>query len=236
MLTLVVAHPDDEALWFSSVAVRAAKVIMCFLGGSGLALQRRLAIRDHPLDCIVPLGLRQSGAFRHSDWKFPVETDVGLEIVRDDRVRRRYADNFHALVKLLGPELRDSREVFTHNPWGEYGHEEHVQVYRAVRTLQDSLSFDLWVNNYSSDKSVSLLQEYLCGQYVRYETHQVNTPFAERTKSVYLRHGAWTWQDDYEWFREESFLLNLAKNSSPRDNGHLCPINMLRILSKEHKR
>jgi hypothetical protein len=235
MRTLVVAHPDDEALWFSSIATRAEKVIMCFLGGCGLTLQRKRAIRDHPLDCIVPLGLPQSGAFRHSNWKLPVETDVGLDIVRDDLVRKRYADNFHALVKLLGPQLRDSMEVFTHNPWGEYGHEEHVQVYRAVRTLQDSLNFDLWVNNYCSDKSASLLHDYLCGQYVRYETNPVDSQFAETAKRVYLRHGAWTWQEDYEWFREESFLLNLAKNSHPRDNGHLCPMNMIRIVPKTPK-
>ena len=236
MSTLVVAHPDDEVLWFSSVAARAAKVVMCFFGGSGLAHQRRLAIRDHPLGSIVPLGLQQSGAYVRSDWKRPVETDVGLNIVHDDRVRRCYEENFHALIKLLGPELRDSKEVFTHNPWGEYGHEEHVQVYRAIRTLQDLFGFDLWVNNYCSIRSLSLLQEYLCGQYARYETNSIDSLFAERAKNVYLRHGAWTWPEDYEWFRDESFLLNLTKSSHPRNTGHLCPINMLRLVPKNHKR
>lgn len=236
MRTLVVAHPDDEVLWFSAVAARAAKIIMCFLGGNGLGPPREMAIKNHPLDSIVTLGLQQSGALLRSDWELPVETDVGLDIVRDDGARRRYADNFHALVELLGPELRGSSEVFTHNPWGEYGHEEHVQVYRAVRTLQASLGFDLWVNNYGAIRSLSLLQQYLCGQYARYETYPVDSALAERAKGAYLQHGVWTWPADYEWFRDESFLLNLTKSPQPCDVGHLCPINLLRIVPQERKR
>jgi len=232
---LVVAHPDDEVLWFSSIASQVDKVIMCFLGGSGFTCQRKLAIRNHPLGAIVSLGLRQSGAFVQADWKSPIETDVGIDIVHNDRVRKRYTENFHALVKLLSPELRDCEEVFTHNPWGEYGHEEHIQIYRAVRTLQDAFGFDLWVDNYCGCRSITLLQEYLFGQYARYETHRIDSLFTEKLKKVYLQHGAWTWQENYEWFNEESFLLNLSKDSFQGNSGHLCPINLLRVVPKEQK-
>ena len=39
---LVVAHPDDEALWFSSVLTRVDKIVICYqdLEGSDLGQKR----------------------------------------------------------------------------------------------------------------------------------------------------------------------------------------------------
>ena len=52
------------------------------------------------------------------------------------------------LKDLLRARLGDCRNVITHNPWGEYGHEDHVQVFRAVTALQAELGFAVWVSGY----------------------------------------------------------------------------------------
>ena len=47
-------------------------------------------------------------------------------------ILKKYINNFDILVKKLTFELKDFKNVFTHNPWGEYGHEEHIQVFKAI--------------------------------------------------------------------------------------------------------
>ncbi len=124
MRAVVVAHPDDEALWLSAALAEAARVVFCFgdqFGGKKSAARRR-AVAALKLPGLVSLGLVESGTRKLVDWTKTRFTASGVEIA-DAGGQARYAANFTALVAALRPQLAGCDEVvYTHNPWGEYGH------------------------------------------------------------------------------------------------------------------
>ena len=161
-VALVVAHPDDEILWFSSIVQKVAKVVVCYLDvpeRPDWTAGRRLAMREYPLTNWTFLGLTESVAFAGADWKAPVTTEYGLEVQQRPGTllgfdAERYRANYHTLCTQLRGVLGESDVVVTHNPWGDYGHEEHVQVHRAVTTVQKVLGYDVWYSNYCSERSL----------------------------------------------------------------------------------
>ncbi len=110
---LVVAHPDDEILWFSSIIEYVEKVVVCFLGNEAKyperAAKRQRVLDRHPID-MTCLGL---------------DVDTPEPAVHD------------ALVQ----EVDGYTFALTHNPWGEYGHPLHVQTNRTVSRIVDNVWF-----------------------------------------------------------------------------------------------
>ena len=92
---LVVAHPDDEALWFSAILRRMHRLVLCFGAQADhpeLADARRKSIAAHPLsDRIIDLGLEESGSFGLADWSDPTENADGLAL-SDPSVAAAYSD------------------------------------------------------------------------------------------------------------------------------------------------
>lgn len=235
-IALVVAHPDDEVLWFSSVLPAAEAVIFCFEAVPSRPdwSAGRSAVVDHyPLPGVRSLRLIESEAFNAANWNDPRETDYGLEVRPMPNALpgidvSRYEQNFHRLREALRQHLAGSGCVYTHNPWGEYGHEEHVQVYRAVKSLQRDLGFELRFGNYCSNKSSRLMMRYVGGFDAPYATHPTNAALGERLAALYKEHGCWTWFDDYRWFTHECFMSDAAlPAASPA--GHIFPLNYIKI-------
>lgn len=117
---LVVAHPDDEVLWFAGVLIR------------------------HPGDwtiicCSIPRTDPERG------WRFFNACDVlgakgrVLPYVEADP----NSDLQH--LKLLNYNLAGFDEVFSHNAIGEYGHHHHRCVHRHVAAAAGDR---LWVSGY----------------------------------------------------------------------------------------
>ncbi len=228
---LVVAHPDDEILWFSSVVDKVDEILFCF--GDYPALPalgegRRKALAEYPLEHCSSLQLEESGSFSGADWGHPVESPYGLEIVHGRRTERRYRETYRLLEERLAEKLATCRNVITHNPWGEYGHEDHVQVYRAVEALQKRLSFRLWFSNYASNRSAALMFRYFSGFDTHYLTLPTNRELAHSLKSIYERHGCWTWYGGYQWFDQECFTEPPGVEERETEHGRLFPINMLK--------
>lgn len=237
---LVVAHPDDEALWFSSIVDKIERLIICFLdveGRADVTAGRHRAAASFPLQHTEFLGLEESGVFNGADWLAPVTTEYGLAVAprpytmptfRGDRYRSNYA----TLRERLRSRLQGYRNVITHNPWGEYAHEEHVQVHRAVASVQRELGFDLWFSNYCSNKSHNLMLRHLTEFRSDYITLETNRELAARLERFYRTHGCWTWPfDDYTWFTHECFLKagDAAAAHAEARHGHLFPLNFLRV-------
>lgn len=233
---LVVAHPDDEVLWFSSILSEVDAVVLCFEevpSRPDWSAGRRRAVVAYPLPGVESLRLIESEAFDAADWQQPVPTEYGLAIERRPQAlpgmnARRYFDNYHALRRELRPRLRGYTRVYTHNPWGEYGHEEHVQVYRAVKSLQVELGYEIWFGNYVSNKSSRLLLRYIGGFNADYETRKTDPVLGERLASLYKECGCWTWFDDYHWFTHECFMADRALPEAA-EVGHLFPVNFLKV-------
>lgn len=206
-MVIVVAHPDDETLWLSSVLASAAKVVFCFgapYQRPQMAASKRRAVAALRMPNLIDLAIPESGVKHAVDWQHPEPTTTGLTIT-EDAARVRYEENYALLLERLEGLLAGAQHVCTHNPWGEYGHAEHVQVHRAVATLQSELGFTLWIPNYISKKSWPLAKLIAPDLYwFERRTLQTDIALARKNKAVYLKHGAWTWNRRHHWPPEET--------------------------------
>lgn len=231
---LVVAHPDDETLWFSSIVDRVRTVLVCFQEAPGQAEWSRgrvAAAAAYPLPNTRFLGMTESMAFQGADWRNPVENELGLALARRPGTLaafdpERYASNFRVLTDILRKEVPGHRALITHNPWGEYGHEEHVQVHRAAAGVAAALDVPLWYSNYCSDRSYPLLQRHLDALHGQGETLPTNRELARRIEQLYRAEDCWTWPfEDYPYFPTETFFR--APAASVRQPGATAQLNFI---------
>lgn len=224
---LVFAHPDDEVLWASSILGRAARVILAFGDVPGkpvLSAGRRRAVARLPIAALESLDLPEAGAFDFAAWPDPTPTPQGLALPgrggpRAAAAAGAYAENHARLIELLRPRLAGLAAVVTHNPWGEYGHEEHVQVFRAVEALRGELGFALWVTGYVSEKSAGLMRRCLGGLGASTEL-PTDLGLGARLQALYAEEGCWTWFDDYVWPAREVFHRWAPESSARRGSAH----------------
>lgn len=215
---VVVAHPDDEALWLSSIVGSAGRVVFCFgdpFGRPKMAAARRKALAALPLPGVVELGIAESGARFSVDWEHPHPTPSGIAII-DPAAGARYEVNYARLVESLRTALAGFGSVGTHNPWGEYGHAEHIQVHRAVANLQAELGYTVWFSNYVGKASWPFAQQ-LAGEPC-WSERMILPPdlaIAHRLKQVYCSQGAWTWTKAHRWPALET-LYAVAPAADPR--------------------
>ena len=213
---IIVAHPDDEVLWFSSILDRVNEIVVCFVGSESnpwWSVGRRKSLAEYPVKNISTLDIDQTEVFDAADWENPVITDYGLEIANGKVPDRseKYKANFYVLKQRLEERLDGYRNVFTHNPWGEYGHEEHVQVYRVVKDLQSRMGFNLWYSNYVSDKSLRLMSKSIDRFQFESVASKTNKTLALEIKEVYKKNKCWTWFNDWEWFPEELLIREVSQ-------------------------
>jgi hypothetical protein len=200
---IVMAHPDDEALWASSILAQAWRVVLCFGDVPSKPTHsagRRQAIAAFPRE-VEHLALSEAEVFDSADWPVPAETPQGLAVRRG----KRYRANHARLVELLTERLRGCRNVVTHNPWGEYGHEEHVQVLRAVEAASCAVGFRIWVSCYYSNKSEALMRRHLARLGPPTPPLATDSAFGAKLQRLYTEAGCWTWFDDYVWPESEVF-------------------------------
>jgi LmbE family N-acetylglucosaminyl deacetylase len=114
MKYLIVAHPDDECLWFAPE--KYDKIVIVFTDRSdrpGFGDNRRKAIAEHPLkDKIECLDLTESNFWR------------------DNTKFQEQKDNYDDICEYL--RGIDAESIDTHNANGEYGHADHILVRNAV--------------------------------------------------------------------------------------------------------
>lgn len=239
---IVAAHPDDEVLWFSSILDKVDEVVVCFVNSGshpGWSVGRRKSLMEYPIKNISALDIDQAEVFNGADWQCPVMTRYGIEITSQDRSDRReqYEKNYDRLRESLETRLRGCRNVFTHNPWGEYGHEEHVQVYRVVKDLQNEFKYDLWYSNYVSNKSYRAMLSHLERFRFEYASFSTNTVLAHAIKDIYEKYKCWTWSDHWRWYEEESFIKEKNLEQEDKKVGNLFPINLIKVgLPASHVR
>ena len=232
---LVVAHPDDEILWFSSIVKRVDHIVICFLeiGGNPIASEGRArALQEFPLKQITVLGIKEAGVYDPVDWMRPKPSEVGLALRKEERGSHReatYMRNYGELTARLRKLLANYKNVITHNPWGEYGNAEHVQVYRAIKDVQVKLGFNVWISNYCSNKSFRLMESYITGYRSNYVTLATDKAFAAEVCNLYKRNHCWTWYDDFEWFNDESFIQDNGMEHCSVGRGHFFPLNVVRM-------
>lgn len=219
---LVVAHPDDEVLWFSSIVGKVSRVIIAYEACDdlpGLAQSRHGASAAFPLSNATFLRRPEPCSLNHVDWQNPVATDYGMALngASTTHADERYREAHAALHSDLSRALDGMTDVFTHNPWGEYGHPDHVQVSRVVRSLGSRLGFRTYFSSYIAPRSMRFASQFIPGlrQELRLETDRA---LADRIKAVYLEHGCWTWHNDYVAPTTEAFLIQAERTPTEADS------------------
>jgi len=256
---IIAARPGDEALWFSSILQHVDEIVVVyrdFWADPAIGARREAALAEYPRGGVSCLNISEAGAYGCADWSEPVLTDqgiaLGFEVNRRavtrlakksvDRVpvlnraaaaaksvSRGYKDNYQAIYDALKGRLTADMNVFTHNPWGEYGHEEHIQIFRVLQRLRKEIGFRLWMSNYCTDRAMGLAMRYFeaCpGGYVRQQTDKA---FAKRIADVYKAHGCWTWANDWSWFDDECFMEAPLVDKGAVAHHHLFPLNFFTI-------
>ena len=61
------------------------------------------------------------------------------------------------MKKRLLEHLKDFKYVITHNPWGEYGNHQHIQLNRCITDLAKSLKLRVLVTGYFGGISRNLM-------------------------------------------------------------------------------
>lgn len=227
---IVVAHPDDEVLWASSILRAAKKVIVCYQEtdqSQKVSAGRIELLRNFPLDNVVCLKIKESNTYQTTSWRKPTESEYGIYCSRNSRA---YIANFHLLVDLLKDHIDADDIVVTHNPWGEYGHEEHVQVYRAVTRLQKDRHFRLFVTGYVGDRVIHFMEQNTDRLGQASSLFAIDKSLCHALKRHYQLHDSWTWDDNYEWPDFECFYEVLRPDAALRPpSGTLSsmPVNVI---------
>ncbi len=107
--------------------------------------------------------------------------------------------------------------MFTHNPWGEYGHPDHVQVSRVVTELGAQLGFRTHFSSYIAPRSMRFASQFI--PTLRKELLlPTDRTLAARIKAVYLEHGCWTWHTGYEPPETEAMLTQAEQTPTEADS------------------
>lgn len=208
---LIVAHPDDEVLWFSSILWKVDRIVMAFRDYDavpGLGQRRTAALAELPYGNTTCLGIPESGSWRLADWEAPRTTEFGLALnspAADGNAALRYETNYHILRSKLRSELTPDTTVFTHNPWGEYGHEDHVQLFRVLDRLRTEIGFSMWVPTYCSAWSAVLSARYGRMASSGLRCFPIDRGAVAGIVKIYNKHDCWTWWNDGDWPAKECF-------------------------------
>jgi LmbE family N-acetylglucosaminyl deacetylase len=206
---VVVAHPDDEVLWFGSVLEKARRTVLCY-GDYELKPEfgpgRRAVDAEYPLSNACFLHLMEPDSYAEADWSAAEPTATGLSLTSPEAQRRLDA-NFRVLVSRIEPLLRDVAYVFTHNPWGEYGHEDHVQVSAAVREAARRRGCRVLSPLHFAPRSIPLMLKTLSLIGRKGYSLRVDPVRGEEIKQLYIRHKCWTWFPNWSAPPENRFFM-----------------------------
>jgi LmbE family N-acetylglucosaminyl deacetylase len=215
---LVVAHPDDEALWFSSIVGKVSRVIIAYEECDdlpGLGQSRRAASNAYPIQSATFLRRAEPCSLSYVDWSKPRRTRYGMALNRS-KAEQRYRKAYRLLRRDLSTLLAGTSDVFTHNPWGEYGHPDHVQISRVVSDLSRKLGFRVHFSSYIAPRSMQLAARFIPAL-TNEGTLKTSRAWAARIKTVYVDHGCWTWHRDYVPPQTEAFLTKAGTQPTEAD-------------------
>lgn len=255
---IIGAHPDDELLWFASILKDVDEVIVAyrdFWAHPELGAQRQGVLEDYPRKNVFCLNMEEAGTYGCADWSNPQCDEYGLafsfassgrEIKRFAKrtlstvvpisrntpatsTHAAYRQNRDRLYDELSRRLRPGMNVFSHNPWGEYGHEDHVQIFRVLDQLRREIGFKLWMSNYCTERTVPLALKYMTDTPSPAVRLPSNREFAEAVANTYKKHGCWTWDDQWIWPDEECFIEAPFKQAGSANDRYLPPLNFFAI-------
>lgn len=217
---LVVAHPDDECLFFSSIINKISTIIFCFSkipGEHNLSIGREKALKKFPLKNlnIINLNITQARTnIKPLNWLKIEDSEYG---VKGGLEESSYFKNSLILKSKLNKLISSKNSVITHNPWGEYGNAEHVQVFKIIFSIAKVKNINMFVDGYYSNLTklyTNRKQHFLIPKIYSLKTQN---KYYALLKNHYLKNGCWTWFNNYqipiyECFYKVDLGLNINSN------------------------
>ncbi len=180
MKILIVAHPDDEILWFNSQSFD--KIIICFSNDN-----YEKALKNHPLTSKIKcLKLTESNYYKN---KFNYD---------------KHLDNYKILKDSLKEDIEKATIIYTHNPWGEYNHADHILVNQVVTELTRIHSH---IKVFAWD-GIMFNPEFGFVPIIGRETYpeKIDLDFFRKIKALYIHEGIWNWVINYEPKQEQCYF------------------------------
>lgn len=172
---LFVAHPDDEILWFNPAYFDKIFIFFCDRNDRPAMKEARLrALSEHPfVEKIDFIKLDEPGLFK------------------DKNKIKEFEVAYHQ-VKSAMMEIKKTMsiaELFTHNSKGEYGHYDHILLHYAALEIFGQEALTMWCPT----------QYFKTNQIAKLTTREIPNDRKQfrQIRDVYLKHDAWTWNDDY---------------------------------------
>lgn len=170
----VLAHPDDEIIFGWPI------------------MQRKDIQRDLVLCCdnsnISKEALKASEeicAKEGINLLYEFETPAGFSLLGIED-RTEYIKELQEALK----KLKNYDYVFTHNPEGEYGHPDHVLIFRIIADMfKDKTVFGDYykkIRDYPIIKLPCITKE-------TFGTFTQDVDFVNRCSEIYKKYRAWTW-------------------------------------------
>lgn len=177
---IVMAHPDDELIFGWPVLLDNTinkEVLICSNDYCNKYRPTMYARKEALAEVCKSLGIVQ-----HS-------LNFESEFYRRN-VRNRDLLQFESLVESL---IQDANIIFTHNPFGEYGHMDHKLVSNICFNSKAHVMFTdiLDTAEWSNTVEISKNWKYLYGNALSSCTLDKNT--YETLKAIYTKHNVWTW-------------------------------------------
>ena len=197
---LVLAHPDDEILFSLSIVQKVSLIIICFgaCDDKKITEGRKNLIRDFPLKNIIFLNIPEGKRIRsYLPLIFHYETFYGIKTDTDSYPE--YIENYYILREKLLEQLSGFKYVITHNPWGEYGNHQHIQLNRCITDLASILKFKVFVTGYFGGISKNLMYKTinrLNDKPIIKKNNNIN--LFNKLRKIYQKNNCWTWVDDYD--------------------------------------
>lgn len=228
---MVFAHPDDEILWASSILKYSSKTIICFSDSPGedhISKGRVKAFSNFPISNVINLNITEINTNKHVNWRNPNVSKYGIH---HKKTTNDYKKKYNELYQSLKVNLERNDVLVTHNPWGEYGHEEHTLVFKVLNELKKELSLEIYVTGYVSNRSIYAMKEL--HNYLQLDPIVCKTDenCISLISNHYKKYKIWTWWDDYEWPQYETFFR--LHKSEYKQNQHISSEIMNHIYLNE---
>lgn len=201
---VVVAHPDDEILWASSIIKNAKKVIICFGKTSSEMIsegRKGFSIKAPKNFFFLNIPEPNDITFDY----FPIKSQTSDN--------NSYLSHFYSNIKEILLELIDSKIVYTHNQWGEYGHLQHIEVNKIVDYICQKKKLKLKVFGYYHFRTIFRRNHFFKKYNVKVEKKEVSKEHFFLIKKQYIENKCWTWFDTYKPKSYEYFYEIIDKVS-----------------------
>lgn len=201
---MVLAHPDDELI-FGWPVFQDEKINKFYLCCSTDEFNNARAWCSHRKEALFEICKKNNVSL----WTIPAPSDFYKLNSRRKKGTQKDAigdatSDLRIFKNLIINTIEDIVNknnidyIFTHNPFGEYGHLDHIFLFDTVikKTKKPILITDITIRTNWDDPKISNRMKKIFYNNMIKEKCEINLEFYEKNKKLYIDKGVWTWSRD----------------------------------------